>query len=123
MSEYRNDIAKVRGLGSAHHGTSHFIAQRVSAIILIPLSLWFLIAVAMMDSYSYNAVSDWLVNGVNGFLLSALVVTIYYHLQSGVQVVIEDYIHCHAKKITMLFLVKTACFLLAGGTIFTILRF
>ena len=123
MSEFRNDIAKVRGLGSAHHGTSHFIVQRVSAIILVPLSLWFLIAVVNMDSYSYNAVSDWLVNGINGFLLAALVASIYYHLQLGLQVVIEDYIHCHARKIIMLLVVKMVCLLLAASSIFVILRF
>lgn len=123
MSEFRNDLARARGLGSAHHGTSHFIAQRVSAIILLPLSLWFLIAVANMDSYSYNAVSDWLVSGVNGFLLATLIGVVYYHLQSGLQVVIEDYIHCHAKKMLMLFVVKTACLLLAASSVFAILRF
>jgi len=93
----------VRGLGSAREGTSHFIGQRVTALVMIPLTLWFitsLIRIAL--SPEIHIVHHWLASGINASLLVFLLVALFYHAKLGVQVIIEDYIHCSCLKIAAL---------------------
>lgn len=99
----RSNLSKVRGLGSAHDGTSHWWLQRLSAIALVPLLLWLVSAVICNviggDRYS---VSEWLANPLTAIALLATISAMLFHSRLGLQVVIEDYVHCEALKITML---------------------
>jgi succinate dehydrogenase membrane anchor subunit len=70
----------------------HWRAQRVSALILVPLSLWFVNAVLSHAGQSRGQVQDWLSQPLPALLMSALVLAVFYHLALGVRVVIEDYV-------------------------------
>ena len=89
----RTPLGRVLGLGSARKGSGHWWAQRMTAVGLVPLSLWFVIALLGMNSMSYAAVTGWIASPVNASLLVLLVSVLMYHSKLGVQVVIEDYIH------------------------------
>ena len=100
--DLRSDLARVRGLGTAKEGTSHWWAQRVTAVALIPLGLWFVYSAVSLSGVDLAGYKAWL-NGPGNLLLMVLFVgTLFYHMQLGVQAVIEDYVHGEAAKITCL---------------------
>ena len=102
----RTPLAKVRGLGSAKEGTHHWWAQRLSAIALIPLSLWFIYSLVSMTTLDYMAAIGWLQTPMTSILLILFVFALFYHAQLGMQVVIEDYVSNEALKITSIILLK-----------------
>ena len=99
-------LAKVRGLGSAKQGIQHWWQQRLTAILLIPLSLWLTAALISMTTMDYVAITEWLKAPINATLLILFVTALFHHAQLGMQVVIEDYVESEWQKITGLVLVK-----------------
>lgn len=120
----RTPLSRVLGLGSAKEGTSHWWAQRLSAIALLPLGLWLLLSLALLvgsGHTDYLSVIDWIGRPINTVLLALFVATVCYHSALGVQVVIEDYVHGWL-KVAALILQKFAHALAAVTGIFAILR-
>ena len=99
---YRSPQGRVRGLGSAKEGTTHFIRQRVSAIALVFLVPWFLISGVMAAQGGYAGVTAWVTNPVHAILLILTLGAAFYHMRLGMQVVIEDYIHKSGTKALLL---------------------
>ena len=123
MNSIFSALRKAKGAGSGHNGTHHFIAQRTSAAILIPLVLYFFYAVlALVGAKDFYEVTQWFANPVNAGLLLAFVLTGFYHAALGVQVVIEDYIHCDKSKWLALIAVKGVCVIFAAIAVVSILR-
>lgn len=105
-----NELKKVKGLGSGHNGTHHFIVQRVSAVILIPLVLYFLYSIVRITgAHDYQAVQHWFSSPINSALVLAFVITGFYHAALGLQVVIEDYVHHEQIKWLSLISVRGLC--------------
>ena len=89
---YRSPQGRVRGLGSAKEGTTHFIRQRVSAIALVFLVPWFLISGVMAVQGGHDALVAWVASPLNAALLILTLGAAFYHMRLGMQVVVEDYI-------------------------------
>jgi succinate dehydrogenase / fumarate reductase, membrane anchor subunit len=119
---FRTPLARARGLGSARRGTAHWLAQRITAVALIPLSLWFVISVMIYMHADYVTVLIWLHSPAVSVLLALFVATLYYHAYLGLQTVIEDYLHDEWLKVSALVLIKFICILLAAAGIFAVLR-
>ena len=119
---FRTPIGTVRGLGSARSGTGHWWSQRMSALALIPLSIWFAVSVLSMQHADYMTVIVWMHTPWVAVLLSLFLVTLLYHAYLGVQVVIEDYVHTGWLKLAVLLSMKAACILLGAAGVFTALR-
>jgi succinate dehydrogenase / fumarate reductase membrane anchor subunit len=119
---FRNPLGIARGLGSAKSGTGHWWAQRVTALALIPLSLWFAGSALQLVRADYVVVVVWLHTPWVAVLLSLFLATLLYHAYLGVQVVVEDYVHSEWRKITMLLIIKFACILFGAAGVFTALR-
>ena len=100
----RSDLGRVRGLGSAKEGTSHWWAQRLTAVALLPLSLWFVWSVINLVGVDHIGFKNWLNENANLVLMILFVGSLFYHMQLGLQVVIEDYVHGETKKVTSLVL-------------------
>ena len=102
--EFRSPIAKVKGLGSGKNGTAHFIHQRLTAILLIPLSVWFVtLILSILRAPSYEEkIFSYMTSQLNSALLLLFLSTALYHGMIGMKVVIEDYIHCRYIKISLL---------------------
>ena len=118
----RSPLGRVRGLGSAKSGTEHFWAQRVTAVALIPLTLWFVYSILALGNGDHAVASAWMQSPLNAVLLLLLIVATFHHMQLGLQVVIEDYIHVEYMKIVMLVIVKGASLLLGVAAAFAVLK-
>ncbi len=99
-------LAKVKGLGPAKQGLSHWWLQRLTAIALIPLTLWFVVVLVRNVGLEYHEVRAWLAAPMNTLLLTLFVASLFHHAQLGVQVVIEDYIHRPWLEYTLIIWVK-----------------
>ncbi|MEO1116970.1 MAG: succinate dehydrogenase, hydrophobic membrane anchor protein [Pseudomonadota bacterium] len=117
----KSPLGKALGLGSAKEGTEHWWTQRVSAVAMAPLMLWFVISMLVLPAYDYGTVSAWLAAPVNAVLMLLASFTLLYHSALGTQVVIEDYVKGPAKVVTLI-LVRFAYFILGAAAIFAILR-
>lgn len=118
----RSPLNRARGLGSAKEGVHHFWVQRVSAVALIPLTLWFVFSVAQLSSASYAAVKHWVSSPSVTVALVLFIATMLYHSVLGVQVVIEDYVAGEGRKLVLLLLSKFAHAVLAAAGIFAVLK-
>ncbi|MGE5146160.1 MAG: succinate dehydrogenase, hydrophobic membrane anchor protein [Candidatus Eiseniibacteriota bacterium] len=118
---YRTPIGRARGLGSAKDGTAHWWAQRLTALALVPLVLWFVISVVGLIGQGRGAVLDWIEQPVTAGLMILLIGAVFHHGQLGVQVVIEDYVHNEAAKLALIVLVKFAAVVLALTGILAVL--
>ena len=118
----RTPLARARGLGSAKDGVAQWWAQRVTAVLLAPLSLWFLACALPMLAADYADARVWLAQPLNALLLLSLVLSAIYHALLGVQVVIEDYIHERWLEITLLTSIKLLAFFAALATALAIVR-
>jgi succinate dehydrogenase / fumarate reductase membrane anchor subunit len=116
----RSPLGRVIGLGSARSGHGHWWGQRLSAAALVPLGLWFAISLLGMSSLDYWAVSAWVGEPWNAVLLVLLLLALLYHSKLGLQVVIEDYVHHHSAKITVLALVGFAHIVMAVAGVYAV---
>ena len=99
-------LKSAKGLGSAKHGLSHWIAQRVTAIALVPLTIWFVSLIAFMKSANYETAIETVSNPLNATLFLLLIIATFWHAQLGLQVVIEDYIANKMTRMTLIIITK-----------------
>ena len=120
--EFRSQLGRVRGLGASHEGVHHFWVQRVTGVALVPLLLWFVFAATGMVNADLETFKVWVGTHYNPVLLILLILAMFHHAQLGLQVIIEDYVHSEAAKITSLILIKFAVVLIGGSAIFAVIR-
>jgi len=105
-SDLRSHLSRARGLGSAKSGVHHFWMQRLTAVALIPLVIWFAVSLVMLSGADYGMARSWL---SSPFVMVLLILTIcigLYHGQLGMQVVIEDYVHNEGVKLALIVAIK-----------------
>ena len=115
-------LKKARGLGSAKDGTHHWWVQRVTAVALVPLTLWVAYCVACMAGESYETVVSYFQAPFNVAMFVLFLFTAFYHASLGLQVVIEDYVHHEGLMIGALMGMKFAIVLTGFTAIFAVLR-
>lgn len=115
-------LARVRGLGSAKEGVSHWWVQRLTALALVPLTLWFVASLISVAGADHATVVAWIGAPFPALVLILLIAATFWHAQLGVQVVIEDYVHHEGLKIASILAVKAACLVLGLAAILAVLR-
>jgi succinate dehydrogenase / fumarate reductase membrane anchor subunit len=118
----RSPLGRVLGLGSAKEGTAHWWGQRVTAVALLPLTLWFVVSLLTLPGLDYETVRTWLSVPVTGFLAVLLVAVLTYHSHLGTTVIVEDYVTSSGMKVFTLMLLRFLYVLAGGAAIFAILR-
>jgi succinate dehydrogenase / fumarate reductase, membrane anchor subunit len=118
----RSPLGRVLGLGAAKEGVHHWWVQRLSAVALVFLTLWFIVALLGLGQLQYEEVQAWIARPVNSALLVLLVITLMYHSQLGVQVVLEDYVTHEATKLVSLIANQFVHLALGAIAVFAVLR-
>jgi succinate dehydrogenase / fumarate reductase membrane anchor subunit len=118
----RSPLRRVLGSGSAKDGTSHWWAERLSSVALIPLTLWFLFSLLLLPSLEFSVIRTWMAVPMSGFLSVLLVVVLTYHAYLGTTVVVEDYVHEHGLKLLWMVSLRFLFVLCGGASIFSVLR-
>jgi len=121
-SDRRTHLSRARGLGSAKEGVHHFWAQRITAVALIPLVVWFAVSLIMMSGADYGVVRAWIGSPVVMVLLVLTIVIGLHHGQLGMQVVVEDYVHNEGMKLALIVLMRFIAVFFGLAAIVAILR-
>ena len=109
----RSPLGRAIGLGSAKEGVEHWWRQRVTALALVPLTLWFVIAVIGLVGADHAMFVAWVRNPMAAVFLVLLLVATFYHTALGLQVVIEDYIRGEAMRLAALLVMRLLCVVFA----------
>ena len=115
-------LKKVMKMQSKSHGVVHWKLQRISAIAMIPLIIWFVSSLVFSLIKGYDQSINWLQSPLNATGMVLLFGTLYFHAASGLQVVVEDYVHNEGLKIMSLILIKLLSTLLGVLSILCVLK-
>ncbi len=117
----RSPLARSMGLGSAKEGAEQWWMERVSAVALVPLTLWFVASIIAHTGSDYGTFIAWVRTPLASILMILLVIALFYHTALGLQVVIEDYVHS-GTKFAALVALRLGCFGLAAAGSVSALR-
>lgn len=120
--DYRTPLSRVRGLGSAKSGTTHWWMQRVTAVVLIPLSFWLIHLLELSLNAPYQQTITWLAAPLNAACIVAWIIAVFYHATMGLQVVIEDYIAAEGPKIISIWVANLIFLFLAITALLSVFR-
>ncbi len=127
MSEKRNNkfaspLSKARGLGSTHEGAHHWMHERITAILLVPLVVWVVYSILMLRGVSYEGFIVWMEYPMNAMGMIIFMLVALYHSAMGLQVIIEDYVSCHCLRMIKIIFVKIVFGFFALASVFSILK-
>ena len=122
MTNLRTPLSQAKGSGSAKKGTGHFWHQRLTALALIPLVIWFCFSLASLAAMDYASITAWLASPLSAILMICSLIAVFFHASLGLQVVIEDYVSDHATRTAAIILVHLLCVLLGVTGVFSVLK-
>src|SRR5438132_5125026 len=120
-SRMRSPLGRAIGLGSAKEGVEHWWMQRITAVALVPLTLWFVTTVIGLVGADLESVENWVGRPLPAILMVLLLIATFYHMALGLQVVVEDYVHAELAKLGLVIAVRLLCFAFAAARIFAVL--
>ena len=112
---------KIHNNDDFHSGISHWKIQRISALINIPLVLWFVFSILSLNDYNFIENVSWIKQPINCILITLMLISIIYHSSLGLQIVIEDYIYDMKKRKFLIIFSKITLFLLFAISIGSII--
>ena len=118
----QSPLGRVLGLGSSKEGVEHWWRQRITAIAMVPLVVWFTVAVLGLIGADRTAMVAWMHNPMAAVFAILLIVAAVYHLALGLQVVIEDYVHGEAWKLGLVIVMRLWCIVLVGRGVLAVLK-
>jgi succinate dehydrogenase / fumarate reductase membrane anchor subunit len=118
----RTSLGRVRGLGSARSGATHWWHERLTSVSTLILLVWFFVSLIRLPDLSYSTVTQWLAAPLAAVPMLLLIVSVFWHLASGLRVVVEDYIHEEGGKLFWLVAINFASLFAAALSLFAVLR-
>ena len=115
-------IGRVRGLGSAHSGSHHWLMQRFTAVGNVVTTIWFVVSLLLLPNLNYVTAHDWLVHPLPAVMLGLMIVTTVWHARLGMQVMIEDYVHDAGAKFAVFAALNLASFGAVGFGLLCVIR-
>ena len=95
-------LQRVRGLGSAKSGTGEWWTQRVTSLALVPLSVFVVILLVSLIGADHESVVERIGHPIVATCLILTLAAVAWHMQIGMRVIIEDYVHGHGAKLALL---------------------
>jgi succinate dehydrogenase / fumarate reductase, membrane anchor subunit len=118
----RTPLGRVRGYGSAKSGTDDFIRQRLTAIANIPLTIGAILIVMSLLGRNHAAAAQILGSTPVAIVMLLFVISVFYHMRIGMQVIIEDYVHDERAKYALLILNTFYAFAAGFAAVYAILK-
>jgi succinate dehydrogenase / fumarate reductase membrane anchor subunit len=115
-------ISRVRGLGSARSGAHHWWLERLTSVSTLLLFIWLLVALLTLPDLKYGTVTEWLGSPLGAVPMLLLIVSTFWHLKLGLQVVIEDYVHEEGLKLFTITLLNFFVLALGAAAVFSVLK-
>ena len=115
-------IARVRGLGSARSGAHHWWLERLTSVSTLILFVWFIVSLLRLPSLDYDIVTSWLAAPLVAVPMLLLIVSTFWHLKLGLQVVIEDYVHEDGLRLFSIILLNFFAIALGALAFFSVLK-
>ncbi|MDP1913206.1 succinate dehydrogenase, hydrophobic membrane anchor protein [Brevundimonas sp.] len=107
---------------SDRHGAGEWTAERLSSLILAPLTLWGLWSGFTLSGGGYDGARDWFASPVNAVLLAVTLAVSLWHMNMGLKVIVDDYIHKPVSRTALLGLIGLLCLIVAAAGVFFIVR-
>ncbi len=120
--ELRSPLGRARGLGSTNDAAGHWWAERLGALALVPLSLWFVYSAIGLVGADLAQFKEWVGAHSNPVLLILLIVVMFHHGSMGLQVILEDYVHNETAKVTAIIVTKFTAVLFGAASSFAVLK-
>lgn len=117
----RTPLGRALGFGSARDGVENWWLERISAVALVPLTIWFTALLVAHTGDDYAALIAWLRTPLTTTLMALLLIALFHHTALGLQVIIEDYVHS-GLRIPLLVGMRLGCLALAVAGILAILK-
>jgi succinate dehydrogenase / fumarate reductase, membrane anchor subunit len=122
-NQMRSPLSKARNLGSAKSGNHHWLMQRISAVFLIPLAIWFAITIINIVKMPFIDSLRIITNPFNGVMIILFIGMMLYHGMLGMKIIIEDYVHCETMKNIIIIAIYAFTIFTAVAAIFAIFTF
>ena len=118
----RTQLARARGLGPAHEGAAHWGEERAASLAAFALIIWLGVSLFRLPALDQQTLTDWLRNPFAAVPMLLLAVTLFRHLQMGLAVIVEDYVHEEGGRLIWLALINFASILVGALAVFSILK-
>ena len=122
LGDSASPLGKVRGLGSAREGAEHWWHERLSSVALLLLFVWLIVSLLRLPALDHRGITEWLRDPLAAVPMLLLVLATFWHLQMGVKVVIEDYVHDEGNRFVSILLLDFAAILGAAYGLFAVLK-
>jgi len=119
---YRTPLSVARGLGSSKDGLSHWWKQRVTAIALVPLVLWFVVSMIALAGQDRAHVMTWLHSPFHCVMFSLFLIVSIYHANLGLRKIYEDYVQVRWLQLSSRVATDFAAVLLGFAGVFALLK-
>ncbi|MDE1149530.1 MAG: succinate dehydrogenase, hydrophobic membrane anchor protein [Azospirillaceae bacterium] len=119
---FRTRLGRVRGLGSAKSGGAQWLSYRMVAVLLVPLTIWFLISIVRLAKAEHADAVAWVHQPLNAILLLITLTATFHHAALGMREVYEDYIHGKLARLAAIGLTNGAALALAAASLFAVLK-
>jgi len=114
-------LGRVRGLGSAHHGSHHWLLQRFTAAGNLLTAGFLVFSLLLLPDLSYANVRAWIGEPLPALAIGLMIVSVFWHARLGLQVMLEDYVH-GANRFALILLLNLGAFAGAGFGLFNLVR-
>ncbi len=122
MKDLRSPLAKAKNWGASPDASNDFMAQRITALALVPLVIWFCLSIALLPQITYPVITNWFQSTFNGVMMILIVIVSFLHVQLGIQVIIEDYISEHDLRITAILMTRLLSYFLMALGVYSIIK-
>ena len=118
----KTPLGRVRGLGSARSGATHWWHERLTSVASLILLVWFFVSLLRLPDFQYLTLREWLSAPLAAVPMLLLIVTVFWHLAGGLRVVVEDYVHEEGSKLAWLVLINFLSLFAAALCLFAVAR-
>lgn len=122
MKDLRSPLAKAKNWGVSPDASYDFLAQRMTALALVPLVIWLCLNIAFLPQLSYPVLVSWLQSSLNSVMMILIVIVSFIHAQLGLQIIFEDYIAKQSLRITAIFITRLLSYFLMALGVYSIIK-